>query len=293
METIFDLPAHPLMVHFPVVAIPLLAVLGLVMAARPKFRDQYALPIIGLGVVTVIATFVAAKSGEELVESLGLKDDFIDPHRDLGSTLRFFVLGLTVAIVGMVAVNKRASATKRDPAAVVSSVLVVALALLSLVWTVRTGHEGAKAVWGTGEAASSSETAEVASIDTTAAPSTTATSTTEAPAGETSESTDPPQTTQTTVPPESTETTETTATTEGVEPAVNGQEVFESNCARCHSADGSGGRGPSLQGLAIEQPDQAGAIAQVTNGGRRMPSFGDKLETDEIQAAVDYIYTTF
>jgi|GEM_PF-1611801 len=129
MATIFDLPAHPLMVHFPVVAIPLLAVLGLAMAARPQFRDQYARPIIALAVLTVIATFVAAKSGEELVESLGLKDDFIDPHRDLGSTLRFFVLGLTVAIVGMVAVNKRASATGRDPAAVVSGVLVVAFAL--------------------------------------------------------------------------------------------------------------------------------------------------------------------
>ena len=173
MERIFDLPAHPLIVHFPVVAIPLLAVLGLAMTARPQFRDQYALPIIGLGVVTVIATFVAAKSGEELVESLGLKDDFIDPHRDLGSTLRFFVLGLTVAIVGMVAVNKRASATGRDLAAVVSSVLVVALALLSLVWTVRTGHEGAKAVWGADEISSSSDADEVATADSTAVPSTT------------------------------------------------------------------------------------------------------------------------
>ncbi len=250
METIFDLPAHPLMVHFPVVAIPLLAVLGLAMAARPQFRDQYARPIIALAVLTVIATFVAAKSGEELVESLGLKDDFIDPHRDLGSTLRFFVLGLTVAIVGMVAVNKRASATGRDPAAVVSGVLVVAFAVLSLVWTIRTGHEGAKAVWNTGEAASSPDEEEVA-------------------------------------------TTATTPTTEGVETALTGQEVFESNCARCHSADGSGGRGPSLHGLAIEQPDQAVAIAQATNGGKRMPSFRAKLEAVEIQAAVGYAYTTF
>lgn len=287
MDTIFDLPAHPLMVHFPVVAIPLLALLGLAMAARPRFRDQYALPIIGLAVVTTIATFVAVKSGQELTESLGLKDDFIEPHRDLGHRLRFFVVGLTVAIVGMVAVNKRASATGSDPAAVVSSVLVVAFALLSLVWTVRTGHEGAKAVWGTDQATSSSDAEEVETVDTTAAPSTTATSTTAATAGETSESTDPPQTTQTTAAPESTETTE------DVETAINGQEIFESNCARCHSADGSGGRGPSLQGLAIEEPDQAFAITQATNGGNGMPAFGARLEAEEIQAAVDYIYATF
>lgn len=285
METIFDLPAHPLMVHFPVVAIPLLALLGLAMAARPRFRDQYALPVIGLGVVTAIATFVAAKSGQELTESLGLKDEFIDPHRDLGNTLRFFVLGLTVTIVGMVVVNKRA--TGRDPAAVVSSVLVVAFALLSLVWAVRTGHEGAKAVWGTDEIASSSDEDEAATVDETAALSTTAVSTTDAPVGETSEPTDAPQTTATTT------ATETTATSDAGETALSGQEIFESNCARCHSTDGSGGRGPSLQGLAIEQPDQAAAIAQATNGGNRMPSFGARLEADEIQAAVDYIYTTF
>jgi hypothetical protein len=143
MGTIFDLPAHPLVVHFPVVAIPLLALLGLAMAARPRFRDRYARPTIGLGAITVISTFVAAKSGKELTESLGLKEDFIDPHRDLGNMLRFFALGLAVTIAAVVAVNKRASATGRDPAAVVSSVLVVAFALLSLIWTIRTGHEGA------------------------------------------------------------------------------------------------------------------------------------------------------
>jgi cytochrome c5 len=266
METIFDLPAHPLMVHFPVVAIPLLALLGLVMAVRPRFRDQYARPIIGLAVVSVVATFVAAKSGEELTESLGLKDDFIDPHRDLGNALRFFVLSLALTITGMVVVNKRASAKGRDPAAVVSSVLVVAFALLSLVWTIRTGHEGATAVWGTDEISSSSDADadEVATAHSIAVPSTT----------------------------EATEPTDTAATSSG-ETALSGQEVFESNCARCHSVDGSGGRGPSLQGHAIEQPDQAAAIAQATNGGNGMPSFGARLAAAEIQAAVDYIFTTF
>lgn len=77
MDTIFDLPAHPLMVHFPVVAIPVLAILGLVMAARPRFRDNYSLPVLALAVVTVVATFMAARSGQALVDTLGLSDEQI------------------------------------------------------------------------------------------------------------------------------------------------------------------------------------------------------------------------
>lgn len=288
METIFDLPAHPLMVHFPVVAIPVLALLGLVMAARPRFREHYSLPVLALGVITVVATFMAARSGEALVESFGLSDEFIDPHRDLGNMLRFFVLGLTLAIGGMVAVNKRATSTGTDPLAIVAAVLVVGFSLLSLVWTVRTGHEGAKAVWGSGETSSDDDDDEIDVTTAAAAPDPTTAPTTAAPetsqAAETSE-----PVSETAAPADS----EPSTTTEPVAAGVDGQEVYESNCARCHGADGSGGRGPSLQGLAIEEPDPADAIEQTIEGGGGMPAFGARLDADEINAAVAYIYATF
>lgn len=100
------------------------------------------------------------------------------------------------------------------------------------------------------------------------------------------------------------ETTTTTTTTEApVEEApveaeagtveVVGLDVYESNCSRCHASDGSGGRGPNIQGIAEEQPDRSFGVDIVTNGRRGMPSFGDDLTPEEIEAVVDYAWDTF
>jgi mono/diheme cytochrome c family protein len=99
----------------------------------------------------------------------------------------------------------------------------------------------------------------------------------------------------TTAAPETTAAPDTTAATESTEAAgpADGMAVYEANCSRCHGSDGSGGRGPSLQGIADEQPDPQDAITQTINGGNGMPSFGDKLSEAEIVAAVDYLREAF
>ena len=74
---------------------------------------------------------------------------------------------------------------------------------------------------------------------------------------------------------------------------VNGQEIYESNCARCHGADGIGTRGPDLIDINTNVPDPQVAIDQVINGGGGMPAFGARLSEEEIQATVDYVYATF
>jgi mono/diheme cytochrome c family protein/uncharacterized membrane protein len=305
METIFDLPAHPLMVHFPIVAIPVLALLGLVMAVRPDFRIKYALPVIALGIVTSVATVFAAQSGKALSESFELDESFIGDHQALGEMLRFFVIGLTLALIALVVVNKRATSTGKDPLSMAMGLAVVALSILSIVWAVRTGHEGSKAVWEGSVTTSEAddeidvETAAVvattAAAETTAAPeTTTATETTTA-----SETTAAPETTtasETTAAPETTTAPETTAapeTTVAAVGAIDGMAIYESNCARCHGADGSGGRGPSLQGLATEEPDRQFAIDQIVEGGGGMPAFGNRLTLEQINAVVDYIYAAF
>jgi len=48
-----------------------------------------------------------------------------------------------------------------------------------------------------------------------------------------------------------------------------GETVFQSNCAGCHGANGSGGVGPRLQGLPITI---ASVKAQIDNGGGTMPA---------------------
>ena len=48
-----------------------------------------------------------------------------------------------------------------------------------------------------------------------------------------------------------------------------GETVFQESCAGCHGANGSGGVGPKLQGLAVTI---ARVKAQIDNGGGTMPA---------------------
>jgi cytochrome c551 len=43
---------------------------------------------------------------------------------------------------------------------------------------------------------------------------------------------------------------------------ARGQVVFESECARCHGADGEGGTGPALAGSGLEASEIAATIRQ-------------------------------
>lgn len=147
MLRLFDLPAHPLLVHFPVVAIPALSIIAIVIALRPSFRDRFGVAAIVLGAVTTVATFLAVSSGQALADEFQLDDEFIGTHRQLGETLRFFVLGLTVSLVGLVGAARRPQAGDRDPLSMAMAALGIVLAALSIIWVIRTGHEGAKSVW--------------------------------------------------------------------------------------------------------------------------------------------------
>lgn len=148
MLRLFGLPAHPLLVHFPVVAIPTLSLVALIMAIRPAFRERYGIAISLLGVVTTIATFLAAASGEALSDEFGFTDEVIGDHRSLGETLRLFVLGLTVTVVALTAFGRRGNDDEKNPAVLPLGVITFVFAALSLVWTIRTGHAGASSVWG-------------------------------------------------------------------------------------------------------------------------------------------------
>ena len=70
---------------------------------------------------------------------------------------------------------------------------------------------------------------------------------------------------------------------------MSGKDVFESNCATCHTladAGSSGSVGPNLDDL---KPDQATVQHQVTNGGGSMPAFGGQLSDAEIAAVAKYV----
>ncbi len=68
-----------------------------------------------------------------------------------------------------------------------------------------------------------------------------------------------------------------------------GQQVFSTNCAGCHGANGQGGAGPKLAGTEEIMKDPTLAYTRVTKGKGGMPAFEGKLKDNEIYAVVNYI----
>jgi mono/diheme cytochrome c family protein len=69
-----------------------------------------------------------------------------------------------------------------------------------------------------------------------------------------------------------------------------GAQLFSTvGCVHCHGVAGiSGGRGPSLASVRKRKtPDQI--YAQIHDGGKSMPPFGDQLSSDQIEDLVKYL----
>lgn len=71
--------------------------------------------------------------------------------------------------------------------------------------------------------------------------------------------------------------------------AAAGENVFETNCATCHTlaaAGSSGTVGPNLDEL---MPSEELVVHQVTNGGGGMPAFGGTLSKTEIESVAKFV----
>lgn len=148
MPEIFGLPAHPFLIHFPIVAIPTVTILAFIAVARSSFRERYGLPIFALTVVSTVSAILAVWSGQALSETY-TNTDFLAQHRSTGEALRLIMIGLSVAIGGLLVADRRRDTDGgTDPLTLLTSVAVLVLAILSTIWTIRTGHEGARLRWG-------------------------------------------------------------------------------------------------------------------------------------------------
>lgn len=158
MTKLFNLPAHPLLVHAPIVLAPLLFLAILLVLVRPAWQGRQLWLLTGASAVLVVGMILATQSGEGLQEALsGIVD--VDEHAELGETTRLlslllFVVVLAWAAVSTVAAKRRsvgaAAAQQSGALRVLKPALGVGALLLSLLvtfWTIRTGHEGAKVVW--------------------------------------------------------------------------------------------------------------------------------------------------
>ena len=73
----------------------------------------------------------------------------------------------------------------------------------------------------------------------------------------------------------------------------SGAQIFQSNCATCHGANGEGGGGPKLAGgvVVTDFPYEPNQIAFVAQGRDGMPGFGGTLSPAQLRQVVDYTRT--
>lgn len=167
MDLLFGLPAHTLLVHIPIVLLPLAAIGVVVMMIKPAWHQRYRWVVLGMGVVGAMGATLAAQAGEELdrrviaVERREAARRWRH-HAQLGETSRnvalLFLILLLVFVLTPWWHERRIRLTDADAMAAsqrfrVFTIVVSALTALASVGTVVTiveaGHTGSKSVWET------------------------------------------------------------------------------------------------------------------------------------------------
>jgi uncharacterized membrane protein len=140
------LPLHPLVVHAAVVFGPLAGLAGL-LYLLPNLRDRLRWPLLALALMAVAFIWVAFYTGADLREqrfaaAQGAFAEQLDRHEALGGTLRWVVSGFGLAAVLAVWLHNRQGVVRA-----LLMVLVAAGAVATVVYVVRTGEAGARAVY--------------------------------------------------------------------------------------------------------------------------------------------------
>jgi hypothetical protein len=151
LESLFGLPAHPLVVHAAVVLVPLAAVGTVAIAVWRSARRRFGWLVVAFGVAGFVFALLAQGSGEELEHKVE-ESELVEEHAELGDTMPWFALPIAVTAAGVVLLDRRRSRDGGQPAWVGPAVVIVSTAavLSSVVGTVRiaqVGHSGARATW--------------------------------------------------------------------------------------------------------------------------------------------------
>ncbi|NNE74993.1 MAG: hypothetical protein HKN26_15110 [Acidimicrobiales bacterium] len=152
MTEIFDRPTHVLLLHYPVVMIPLSCLAAILLALRPAWRRQYGWALVGLTFTVLVSTILTVASGEAFAEAAKL-EKAVERHAELGEATRIFVVGLFLAVLGLVGFGRYADRQGDEMAtnakAVTAGLVAATLAfsVLSTVWVIRTGHEGVRVTY--------------------------------------------------------------------------------------------------------------------------------------------------
>lgn len=146
-----SLPLHPLVVHVPVLVLPVAAVCTLIVVAKPSLIRKWGAALTVLSAVGLGGAFLATQTGEELEESLregGEKiSETLHDHAELGEQARTLAFGLLVVVAAMWLLSRKEYSWMRPWMIPVLRVAAVAVAAAVTYITYRTGHTGASSVW--------------------------------------------------------------------------------------------------------------------------------------------------
>lgn len=151
LDNISGLPTHPLVVHLPIVLVPLTLICVLVFSFRKKWHVHYAIPVAILSFVALVGSYLAQDSGESLEHRIP-KSSLLEKHTQLGdqfftiALLMFFVV-LIWAFVGWYFRNKSDDETKYRYIRIGVCVLAIAVVGYASFAVYQVGHSGAKSVW--------------------------------------------------------------------------------------------------------------------------------------------------
>jgi len=160
LEEFMGVPLHPLLVHAPVVFVPLLALLAVGYAFVPLIRPHTRWVLGLLAIATPVAAFLTKLSGDAFLRRLQSRNQVtpeflprLQAHQELGTLTVYATVALgllTLALVYLVAPRIAAAATAADSSRALSLVvrlLTLVAAGVSLYYVIRTGDSGGKAVW--------------------------------------------------------------------------------------------------------------------------------------------------
>lgn len=162
IRTIYSgLPFHPLILHVPVVLIPLSVLGALAVAARPAWLDRYGVLLCLCSIVAMSSVFLTMQAGGALESALNLQGQaahLISEHSQAAHILAIAFTAFTAILILTFAAHRISGGLPTGLAladAPLGSravylglrVLLVILALVCAYYVFRVGDLGAKAVW--------------------------------------------------------------------------------------------------------------------------------------------------
>lgn len=140
---IWGLPAHPLVVHAPVVLIPITAIFAIIMVSNRKLSRRFGPLVVGVAALAAISAFLAAQTGKALQEALGYQ---VVEHAMFGERVWWFSGATFVTLLGLWLIDRSSRRSRRFDGNLLAIAAVV-FSILATFWVIRAGHTGAELVW--------------------------------------------------------------------------------------------------------------------------------------------------